>query len=138
MPNFQLNYEPGAAEFAARLIGRSFSDEELAMAVGALDGSKLRVRIRKGAELAVEVENRKVLEQTRFLRRDVDGDLCVWNFRLEKAPSSYGVGLESLLRQVKGARAWESGGLSVGLPAIQKIRDTMATIAGRFMDMTRL
>jgi hypothetical protein len=75
------------------------------MAVGALDGSKLRVRIRKGAELAIEVENQKVLEQTLFIRRDANGDLCIWNFRLEKATGVYGVGLESLLRQIRGARA---------------------------------
>lgn len=107
MERIEVHYETGAAEFARELVGRDFSDEELALAVGALDGSKLQVRIRKGVELAIEVENERVLEQTRFLRRDADGDLCIWNFRLEKAPGVYGVGLESLLRQIRGARALE-------------------------------
>ena len=107
MEKIQVHYEDGALEFARQLIGRHFLDEELAAAVGALDGSSLNVRIRKGAELAVEVKNEKILEQIRFIRRDESGSLSVWNFRFEKARGFYGVGLESLLRQIKGARGLE-------------------------------
>lgn len=105
MKNIQVIYEKGAEAFAVGLFGRAVSAEELAAAVGALDGSLLKVRVRKGSELAVEVEHVGVSEQTRFIRRDAAGELSIWNFRFEKAPGSYGVGLASLLRQLKGARA---------------------------------
>jgi len=105
MKNIQVNYEEGAAEFAEWLFGRAVSNEELAAAVGALDDSQLNVRIRKGVELAIEIENVKVVEQVRFIRRDPRGELMIWNFRFEKARGHHGVGLESLLRQIKGARS---------------------------------
>ncbi|MGH9837669.1 MAG: hypothetical protein ACREEM_02670 [Blastocatellia bacterium] len=105
MENISIHFEAGAREFAERLIGRTFSDAELAAAVGALDGSRLHVSIRKDTELAVEVKNEKVIEQIRWLRRDQAGDLYIWNFRLEKAPGFYSIGLASFLRQIKAARA---------------------------------
>ena len=55
--------------------------------------------------MSVEVTHPKVAEQVRFIRRDAQGELCIWNFRFEKARGFYNVGLESLVRQVKGARA---------------------------------
>jgi hypothetical protein len=104
--DIEVNYEKGAAEFAEQLIGRAVSDEELAAAVGALDGSTIEVRTaRKGRELLVEVKHPNVLEQIRYIRRDASGTLYIWNFRLEKAPGVYGVGLESPVRQIKAARA---------------------------------
>jgi hypothetical protein len=104
MENISVHYEKGAREFAEALIGRAFTDEELAAAVGALDGSRLSVSIRKGVEIAVDVKHEKVIEQIRWLRRDRNAELYIWNFRLERARGYPGVGLESLVRQVQGAR----------------------------------
>ncbi len=40
--NVTLQYEPGAADLAREHFGREASDEELAAAVGALDGATLK------------------------------------------------------------------------------------------------
>jgi hypothetical protein len=79
--NITGNYAAGAADLARDLFGRAVADEELAAAVGALDGAALNVSVRKSREL------------------------YIWNHHFEKrhdAPP--GVGLRSFKTQVEGAR----------------------------------
>ena len=101
-----VNYEKSAAELAQQLFGHNVSDEELAAAVGALDGSTLEVSVRmKGQELHVEVLHPPVQEQRRGFRRDHHGELYLWNHRLEKGPGvPGGFGIKVFMRQVAGAR----------------------------------
>lgn len=68
--NVTLQYEPGAANLARDLFGREITDEELAAAVGALDGATLNVRIRKGSELFVEIVHPWIVRQERGFRKD--------------------------------------------------------------------
>ena len=105
--NITVIYAPGARALARQLIGRDFTDEELAAAVGALDGATLKAIRKKGAdELRIEIEHPRIKEQHRWMRRDAQGDLMIFNYRFYKqsgAPA--GIGLDSFHRQVIGARA---------------------------------
>jgi hypothetical protein len=106
-PQFMVNYVADARAFARELIGRDFTDEELAHAVGALDGAVLEVRKKKGAdELRIDLQHPFMQEQERWLRRDAQGDLLIFNYRFYKKPAApKGVSVDSLLRQVVGAQA---------------------------------
>jgi hypothetical protein len=103
--NITLKHDAGAFDLARELFGREVADEELAAAVGALDGATLNVSVRKGSELFVEIAHPLIVRQERGFRRDSNGDLYIWNHHFEKrhdAPP--GVGLRSFKRQVEGAR----------------------------------
>lgn len=104
---FTVHYVADARLFARELIGRDFTDEELAHAVGALDGAMLEVRKKKGTdELRVTISHPFVSEQERWIRRDQQGGLLIFNYRFYKAKDApSGLSVDSLLRQIKGARA---------------------------------
>ena len=106
-PQFTVNYVADAREFARELIGRDFTDEELAHAVGALDDAVIEVRKKQGAdELRIEIRHPWLSEQKRWMRRDAQGDLLIFNYRFyKKKDTPSGVSLDSLVRQVSGARA---------------------------------
>ena len=77
MASINVNYQAGAAQFARQLIGRSFSDEELAHLAGALDGATVNVTVRqkKGwLYLAVDDPARFDAYET-SIRRDGNGEL---------------------------------------------------------------
>ncbi|NOT59452.1 MAG: hypothetical protein HOP19_04415 [Acidobacteria bacterium] len=100
-----VNYQPGAASLAGQLCGRPITDEELANAVGALDGATLHVRAKQLTELLVEVEHPWIESHEVGLRRALNGERYVWLYHLDKrydAPS--GVGLQVIVTMVKGAR----------------------------------
>jgi hypothetical protein len=99
-----VNYTAEARVLAVQLFGRFVSDDELAAAVGVLDGAALHVRV-KGDQLLVTINHPWIVKQERSFRRDRQGVLCIYNVHFEKrrdAPA--GVGLESFRRQVAGAR----------------------------------
>lgn len=105
MQNITVNYAAGAADLALDLFSRAVADEELAAAVGALDGAALSGSVRKGRELFVEIAHPLIVRQERGFRRDANGELYIWNHYFEKrhdAPP--GVGLRSFKTQVEGAR----------------------------------
>ena len=108
MPNnMQAIYAEGARDLARQLIGRDFTDEELAAAVGALDGATLKVTRKRGAdELRIDIEHPWIREQHRWMRRDEKGALLIFNYRFYKQPGApAGIGLDSFQRQVAGAQA---------------------------------
>ena len=102
----EVNYKIGVWELARQLFGRDVPDEDLAAAVGALEGSRLDVSVRmKGRELHVEVFHPQVKEQRRGFRRDPKGELFIWNHRLEKIVGTPGgFGLQVFRLQLVGAR----------------------------------
>lgn len=106
-PPLTINYVAQARVFARELIGRDFTDEELAHAVGALDGAVLEVQKKQGAgELRIEISHPLMDEQKRWMRRDAQGDLLIFNYRFyKKKDTPSGASVDSLLRQVRGARA---------------------------------
>ena len=105
--NIKAIYAEGAREFARQLIARDFTDEELADAVGALDDATLKVVKKSGAdELRIEIEHPQIKEQHRWMRRDLNGDLLIFNYRFYKQLGTpQGIALDSFQRQVGGARA---------------------------------
>lgn len=106
MKDISVKYEKDAEQLARQLFGRSVADDELAAAVGALDGAALEVSVRmNGQELHVAITHPLIAEQRRGFRRDATGNLYIWNHRFDKrvgAPP--GVGLASFKRQIEGAR----------------------------------
>jgi len=105
--NIKAIYAEGSREFARQLIARDFTDEEMAEAVGALDDATLKVVKKRGAdELRIEIEHPWIKEQHRWMRRDLNGDLLIFNYRFYKqSDAPDGVGLDSFQRQVAGAQA---------------------------------
>lgn len=103
---FTVIYATSARALARQLIGRDFADEELA-AGGALDNATLHVVKKTNAdELRIEIQHPWLKEQHRWMRRDAQGDLMIFNYRFYKqAGAPAGVGLDSFHRQVLGARA---------------------------------
>jgi hypothetical protein len=103
--NISVTYAEGARELARQLIGCDFTDEELAAAVGALDGAIVNVRISR-AELLAEVSHPYIKLQKRRLRRDATGQLYVYNEKFIKATGAPALtGLQSFAAQVVGAKA---------------------------------
>lgn len=51
-----VHYAEGTRELAQQLVGRDFTDEELAAATGALDGAIVKVRISR-SEVLAEIEH---------------------------------------------------------------------------------
>jgi hypothetical protein len=104
---FTVEYAGDARALAEQFFGRNFADEELACAVGALDGAKVIVRKKKSADdLRIEIQHPLIEDQQRWIRRDQNGDLIIFNYRFYKklfAPK--GIGLNSFLRQVQNAPA---------------------------------
>lgn len=104
---FTVEYSEDARALAAQFFGRNLTDEDLACAVGALDGAKVIVRKKKGAdELRIEIQHPQIQDQQRWVRRTPQGELVIFNYRFYKkrgAPS--GLAVTSLLRQIEAARA---------------------------------
>ena len=105
--NIKVIYATGARALARQLIGRDFADEELAAAGGALDSATLHVVKKTNAdELRIEIQHPWIKEQHRWMRRDAQGELMIFNYRFYKqADAPAGVGLDSFHRQVIGAHA---------------------------------
>jgi hypothetical protein len=100
-----VTYSTEAKTFSFALFARAVSDDELAAAVGALDGAALEVRVSRGDELLVTINHPWIVKQARRFKRDRQGVLHLVNEHFEKrrdAPA--GVGIESFRRQVEGAR----------------------------------
>lgn len=101
--NVTVNYEEGAAEFARRLFGRSFTDEDLALATGALDSAEVTVRA-EHSRLIANVTHELVFVQQRIFYRDRTGNVVIRNQVFRKKPGARrGIGIESFLNQVEGA-----------------------------------
>lgn len=97
-------YIEGAQELAQSMFGAAVVAEELAAAAGALDGSRLTVRVWKQTELRIEMQHPYVAEYNLMFRRDDANSLYIWNDRIEKrydAPK--GALLACHLSQVKNA-----------------------------------
>lgn len=104
--NIQVKYYGNARSFLAQLIGWVVTDQELTMAVGALDDARLEVYETKARVLTLAHQHWLQEEQQRYLYREDNGDLVLQNalFKLhDYAPPQ--TGLTSLIRQVWGARA---------------------------------
>lgn len=88
-----------------QLLGRELSSWELGAAVGAPEGATLEIfHRRKGQELFIEVHHPRIAKQERCFRRDVNGNLYIYNFRFEKRDrQDRGLGLECLIRQIGAA-----------------------------------
>lgn len=106
MQKVKVKYERGARLFARLLVGRGFTDAELAAAVGALPGAVVQVsKNSKRNELRVKIEHPHIEDQERWLRRDAQGELIIFNYRFfKKRDAPTGIGLESFLIQVQGAK----------------------------------
>ncbi len=104
---FTFEYSEDARALAEQFFGRNFADQELACAVGALDGTKVIVRKKKGVdELRIEIQHPQIQDQQRWVRRDQQGVLIIFNYRFyKKRGAPAGLALTSLLRQIEGARA---------------------------------
>lgn len=109
MEKTNVNYEPGAAEFARQLIGREFSDEDLAHLAGTLDGATVNVAVRqkKGwLYLAVDDPARFEVYET-SVRPDANGELYgyIHEVRAASGQRGQGLGARAFARQVAGARS---------------------------------
>jgi hypothetical protein len=97
-------YNTGAKELAQSMFERDVADEELAAAAGALDDSTLTVSVWKRLELRVEMQHQHVEEFTLMFRRDIAGEVYIWNDRIEKKQGApRGALLSCHLAQVENA-----------------------------------
>lgn len=84
----------------SQLLGREIPDRDVATLIGALDDSMVRVET-NGISVGFAVRHPRVQSQIRYLQRDEDGDLYIYNseFFLHK-PSPPGLGTTSFSREV--------------------------------------
>jgi hypothetical protein len=102
----QVRYVGQAAVRLVELFGRVIPDDQLAAAVGALDGATVAVQINSDGRVVAAVTHPHIHKQIRLLSRDVQGHLFLTNdlFRVSQTAPA-GTGLRSFARQVAGARA---------------------------------
>lgn len=109
MPDITIHYDPGAAEFAAKLFGVQPADEDLVRLAGALEGATVNVSVRENKGwlyLTVTDPVRFEVYET-SVRRDVEGSLFgyIHEVRVAVGQGGHGLGLRAFIRQLAGAKA---------------------------------
>lgn len=104
--NVQVIYRGQARAALQQLVGHAVTDEELAVAMGALDDARIEVFNFEDRVMTLAHHLWLREEQQRYLYRNAQGELLIKNqlFKLHEYALP-GVGLESFTRQVLGARA---------------------------------
>lgn len=104
--NINLRYKGRAAERVTELFGRVVSDDQLAAALGALDGATVEVGMNAEGEIVASLLHPQIHSQIRTISQAPDGKIFIHNdlFRVSKTAPK-GTGLRSFSRQVAGARA---------------------------------
>jgi hypothetical protein len=86
------------------VFGRDLSNQEIAWAVGALDGSELNVTDIQG-DIYVRITHPWIRNQERTIKKDRDGIQIQNNYFIKVGDAPSQVGIRSFAREVFGARA---------------------------------